>query len=146
MTVLRSATRRWLVLGLAFLALGIIATLRVPSTDATTTGHVVARGFRLDGSECYLTASYSVDSIDYRVDSSRHERWCGYRHDDPIEVHYDSSDPDNATLTPRGGLPTGMIVLGVLGIAGACITATRSRRRRSRRPAGQSGVRHATLR
>ncbi len=112
-----------LAFGLLVLALGIVDFVGVPSTDSSATGTVVARGFRLDGSECYLTAAYTVDGTRFRVDSSRDKRWCDFRHDDSIPVHYDSADPGTATLTPRGGRQVGLVALGLLGVAGAVASA-----------------------
>ncbi|WP_067434270.1 DUF3592 domain-containing protein [Nocardioides jensenii] len=131
--LLRSAPARWLAIGLVLLVTGTIAMVRTPGTDATTSGTVVAHGMRLDGSECYLTAAYTVDDERRQVSSSRDQRWCGYRHDDPVEVHYQSTEPEVATLTPRTPWLFCLFGFGLLAVtvAGLCT-------RRGRRPAAQA--------
>ena len=123
---LRSELVRWLLVSLAILAFGVIGIVRVPSTDASTLGKIAGFGFRLDGKECYLTVAYTVESADLRFNSSHDGRWCAYRdayrRETYVPVYYDSSNPDRATLTPRGTLPMASVAIGLVGLAvcGAC--------------------------
>jgi hypothetical protein len=140
--LLRSELVRWLLLSLAILAFGVFGIVRVPSTDAATTGKIAGFGFRLDGKECYLTVAYAVEGTAFRFDSSHDDRWCDYqdlyRRDGDVVVYYDSTDPGTATLMPRGGLPMAAAAIGLVGL-GAC-GAQGVRRIRRDEAAGSVGV------
>ncbi len=123
MRFLKSEPARWLLISLAVFLFGLFSILRTPSTDATTVGEVSGIGAQLDGSGCYLTVKYTVDENSFHTQTSQEEKWCDFRSrilfgktELVIVVHYDSSAPETATLTPRGRLPAAATVLGAAGV------------------------------
>lgn len=137
MRTLRSALFPWLAISSAVLLFGIFAFLRVPSTDATTVGQLTGFGAKLDNSKCYLSVSYTVDGVKSHLETPQEKKWCGYapllkrRTKTPLVVHYDSAKPTEATLTPRGRLPSAAIVGGLAGVLLAGTQMALRRRRRS---------------
>lgn len=138
MILLRSELVRWLLVSLAILGFGVIGIVRVPSTDASTLGKIAGFGFRLDSQECYLAVNYTARGTDFRFNSSHDRRWCAYRdvyrRDSYVPVFYDSSNPDRATLIPRGPLPMASVAIGLVGLA-VCGAYSVRRSRRSDTPA-----------
>lgn len=71
--------------------------------------------------DCYLTVAYTVEGADLRFNSSHGGRWCAYRdayrRDTYVPVYYGSSNPDRATLAPRGTLPMASVAIGLVGLA-----------------------------
>lgn len=135
MRILRSELGRWLLLSLAVAVFGALALLRVPSTDASTVGHIAGFGFRLDGKKCYLSVTYTVQGTPFRLQSPHERRWCDYqplyRQDGSVVVYYRSSDPGTATLTPRGATPVAAVAIGLAGAAACCVVRMRRPRQRT---------------
>lgn len=135
MRVLRSEIGRWLLVSLAVAAFGVVGILRAPGTYASTIGDIAGFGFRMDGKQCYLTVTYTVDGETFRFQSPHEQRWCDYQplygQHGSVVVYYDSSDPGTATLTPRGTTPTAAVAIGLTGVAACCIVRIRRSRRRT---------------
>jgi hypothetical protein len=144
--ILRSEFSRWLLLSLAVAAFGVLGIMRAPSTDTATVGDIAGFGFRMDGKQCYLTVTYTVRGSSFRFQSSHEQRWCDYqplyRQEGSVVVYYDSTNPETATLTPRGTTPMAAVIIGLTGVAACCALQMRRSRRRSelQRPSAVSAV------
>jgi hypothetical protein len=143
----RSEFSRWLLLSLAVVAFGIVGIVRAPGTDSSTVGDIAGFGFRMDGKQCYLTVTYTVDGAPFRFQTSHEQRWCAYqplyRQDGSVIVYYNSSDPGTATLTPGGSAPMAAVLTGLTGFAACCIVRMWWSRRRTespRRPASTAAT------
>lgn len=135
MSILRSEFSRWLLLSLAVVAFGVVGILRVPSTDTSTVGDIAGFGFRMDGKACYLTVTYSVRGTPFRFQSPHEQRWCDYqplyRRHGSVVVYYDSTNPETATLVPRGAAPVAAVAIGLAGVAACCLFRVRRPRQRT---------------
>lgn len=144
MTLIRSTLVRWAVGSLALTVVGLALVVRVPDMDHHVPGRVGGFGWKMDGSECYMNVSYTVDGQKFRITSSRDKRWCGYGGlhmigKQYIPVYFEPATPEDGTLTPRGPWPMRSIALGGLGLLG-CLVAARRRARGQRQSVGdQSG-------
>lgn len=63
----RSALTMVLLGSLALVVVGLVVLVRVPGPDHHVPGEITGFGGKLDGSECYMNVSYTVDGQSFRM-------------------------------------------------------------------------------
>jgi hypothetical protein len=116
------------VLGLAFVVVGLVLVLQVPATNAYVRGEVGGHDGTPNLTDCSITVSYVVDGARHELESGRADRWCGFRQGDAVPVFYDAASPATGTLAPRDERLWWLVGCGVALLAGIALGARRQAR------------------